>query len=227
VESNNNKYLYIFLDEGGNFDFSRTGSKFFSLTSVTAVRKWDELYLKLSSEKYKLIEWGLNTEYFHCCEDNNHVKNKIFTLLAEEFKGNNIKIDSVLIEKSKTPSVLQVEKEFYSKMLGYLLKYIFRNSQAQSHDEIIVITDRIPINKKRQAVEKAVKKALARELDPLCKKYRLLHHSSASHYALQVADYCNWAILRKWERGEDKFYSMIKPFIRSEFEIFEHGKSYY
>jgi len=223
----NSNYLYIFLDEGGNFDFSSTGSKYFSLTSITAVRNWHELYSQLSNEKYNLIEWGLNTEYFHCCQDNAHVKSKIFNILAEELKDNNIKIDSVIIEKSKTHPVLQEEKEFYSKMLGYLLKYIFKNSQTDNYDEIIVITDRIPINKKRKTVEKVIKKTLTQELKPLCKKYRLLHHNSASHFALQVADYCNWAIFRKWEIKEDKFYKLIEPFIRSEFEIFKPGKIYY
>ncbi len=31
-------FLYIYLDEGGNFDFSANGTKYFTLTSVTTVR---------------------------------------------------------------------------------------------------------------------------------------------------------------------------------------------
>ncbi len=223
----NNNYLYIFLDEGGNFDFSNKGTQYFTLTSVASLRNWSQLYTNLSNEKYKLIEWGLNTEYFHCCEDNTHVRGKVFNLLNEEFKNNSIKIDSIVIDKRKTHPILQVEKEFYSKMLGYLLKYIFKHSQSKGFDEIIVITDKIPVNKKRKTVEKAIKQTLATELKPLCKKYRVLHHNSCSHYALQVADYCNWAIFRKWERQDDKYYKLIEPFIRSEFEIFEKGKVYH
>lgn len=222
-----NGYLYIFLDEGGNFDFSQKGTKYFTLTSVSSHRNWDKLYTNLSNEKYKLIEWGLNTEYFHCAEDNKYVRSKVFNILAEEFENNNIKIDSIIIEKQKTSLILQIEKEFYSKMLGFLLKYIFKNSNIQSYNEIIIITDRIPINKKRQVVEKTVKKALTGELEELCKKYRLYHHNSSSHFALQMADYCNWAIYRKWERQDDLSYKIIEPFIRSEFEIFKTGKIYY
>ena len=33
-----NRYRYIFLDEGGNFDFSPKGTRFFTLTSVTKAR---------------------------------------------------------------------------------------------------------------------------------------------------------------------------------------------
>ncbi|WP_448508115.1 DUF3800 domain-containing protein, partial [Immundisolibacter sp.] len=67
-------------------------------------------------------------------------------------------------------------------------------------DEVIVITDTIPIQKKRQAVEKAIKGALSAML-PAGMRYRILHHASRSHYGLQVADYCNWAVFRKWQKG--------------------------
>ena len=84
--------------------------------------------------------------------------------------------------------------------------------------EIIVITDTIPVNRKRRAVEKAVRTTLARTL-PSRVKYRVLHHQSRSHYGLQIADYCCWAVLRKWERGESTWYDRIKPAVRNEFKI--------
>jgi hypothetical protein len=44
---------------------------------------------------------------------------------------------------------------------------------------------------------------------------------------VQVADYCNWAVFRKWQRGETEFYDQIKPALRSEFDIFRTGVTYY
>ena len=32
------RFLYIFLDEGGNFDFSKNGTKYFTVTSLTKER---------------------------------------------------------------------------------------------------------------------------------------------------------------------------------------------
>ena len=84
----------------------------------------------------------------------------------------------------------------------------------------------IPVNKKRQAVEKAVWTTLARMLSPGM-NYRILHHQSRSHYGLQVADYCCWAIFRKWQTGERTWYDRIKPAIRRELDLFHTQSTYY
>ena len=79
------------------------------------------------------------------------------------------------------------------------------------------------MNKKRRAVEKAVRTTLARMLPPGV-NYRILHHQSRSHYGLQAADYCCWAIFRKWQTGERTWYDGIKPAIRHELDLF-HAKA--
>ena len=48
---------------------------------------------------------------------------------------------------------------------------------------------------------------------------RNLEHFHCSHYGLQVADYCCWAVFRKWQRGEGVWYDRIKPAVYKEFEI--------
>lgn len=107
-------------------------------------------------------------------------------------------------------------------MLGNLLKFVLKYEK----NEIIVIIDAIPEKKKRAAIEKGVKTSLASVL-PSETKYRILQHNSRSHYGLQVADYCCWAINRKWKLGECNPYNRIKSALRSEFDIFENGKKTY
>ncbi len=58
-------------------------------------------------------------------------------------------------------------------------------------------------------------------------RQRILHHASKSHYGVQTADYCCWTIFRKRERGDASYYSRIKKAVRSEFAIFENGKTLY
>ena len=53
------------------------------------------------------------------------------------------------------------------------------------------------------------------------------NHRSRSHYGLQVADYCCWAVFRKWQREETEHYDRIRPAMRSEFDIFRSGTRYY
>ena len=44
---------------------------------------------------------------------------------------------------------------------------------------------------------------------------------------LQVADYCCWAIHRKWERSDARSYELVKDKIRSEYDIFRGGNTLY
>lgn len=215
--------LYIFLDEGGNLDFSDNGTDFFTLSCVTTQRPF-KFYKTLDKFRYDLIEYGLNTEYFHCADDNNHVRRKIFSLIADDC--GDIRVDSIVVEKRKTGPALQDPKRFYPEMLGFLLKYVIEKVDGDHIDELIVITDKIPLAKKKKAIEKAIKQTLANMLPDDC-SYRVLHHASRSHFGLQIADYCNWAIFRRWERDDTSYWLMINKCIKSEFQIFRNGVKYY
>ncbi|MGB5686205.1 MAG: hypothetical protein WBM35_10350 [Candidatus Electrothrix sp.] len=54
---------------------------------------------------------------------------------------------------------------------------------------------------------------------PVRCRFRVLHHASMSNMELQLADYCNWTILRKWESGDRLFYDALREGIKSELEI--------
>lgn len=214
---------YLFLDEGGNFDFSPIGTRYFVMSSV-AMRRPFPAHGPLDDLKHDCLEYGLDTEYFHCADDNTHVRRKVFELIAGHLGS--LRIDSLIVEKAKTGPALRVDEAFYPKMLGYLLRYVVEREMVDGVEELIVITDTIPVQKKRKAIEKAIKTVLATML-PAGMRYRILHHASRSHYGLQLADYCNWAVFRKWQRGETEFYEQIKPALRSEFVIFRTGMTYY
>jgi len=217
------KCVYIFLDEGGNFDFSPSGTHYFVLTSLTKSRPF-KAYIALNELKYDLIESGINLEYFHAAEDTQETRNQVFDVIEQHLTE--VRLDSLIIEKRKTGHALQTEMRFYPEMLGYLLKYVLNGINLQEVCEAIIVTDRIPIAKKRQAVEKAVKITLAHML-PQHIPYRILHHESKSNIDLQIADYCNWAIYRKWDRGDERSYKKIEKAIKSEFPIFEKGATAY
>ncbi len=112
-------------------------------------------------------------------------------------------------------------------MLGHLLRYVINNTNMGDIDRWIIITDNIPVAKKKKAIEKAIKQTLAKMLPDNC-NYSVFHHSSRAHFGLQIADYCNWAIFRKWERGDEQYWGDITTVINSEFDIFRsETNSYY
>ena len=206
---------YIFLDEAGNFDFSANGSRYFALASVSMRRPFPA-FEALDNYKHDCLGAGRNLEHFHCSHDREEVRNGLFNLIAAHLDGK--RIDYLVVEKSGIGPALREPIRFYPEMLGYLLKVVLPRELDADTSEVIVITDAIPINKKRKAVEKAVRTTLAGMLPPGM-NYRILHHQSRSHYGLQVADYCCWAVFRKWQRGESVRYDRIKPAVYNEFEI--------
>lgn len=109
-------------------------------------------------------------------------------------------------------------------MLGYFLRHLVAEVKMAGTTNVLAITDSIPHVRKRRAIEKRIKSATSRhQLSGT--QYRLLHHASRSHFGLQVADYCLWAIQRKWEISEFDCHRRIRSAIRNESDIFRNGTS--
>ena len=178
----------------------------------------------LDAYKYDCLEYGLAQEYFHCADDNVHVRAKVFDIICAHLS--NMRVDSLIVEKRKTGPALQSDYRFYPEMLGYLLKFVLSRPSHMGANEVIIIADTVPLKRRRQAIQKAVKGALARMI-PSGPRYRILHHDSRSHHGLQIADYCSWAIFRKYEKGDLAAFDPLRPAIRSEFDIFRMGTTYY
>ena len=215
--------LYLFLDEGGNFDFSESGTKYFVLSCVTAERPFPT-DVALSELKYDLIEAEKGVEYFHASEDSLSIREGVFKIIAQHLSQ--FKVDSLIVEKRKTGPSLQAVERFYPRMMHYLLQHVLAKRQVAAYRRLVIMTDSIPIKKKRRSVEKAIKSTL-HSLLPDGIRYSIMHHASKSNFGLQLADYCNWAVYREWDRGDRKYYDVIAPAIESEFDIFQTGTTFY
>jgi hypothetical protein len=105
-----NRFLYIFLDEAGNFDFSPGGSKYFIMASVTRERTFGD-YSEFVNLKYDLVEQGIDIEYFHASEDKQAVRDQVFKIIQRNLTG--MRIDAVIVEKKKTKPTLRDPARFY------------------------------------------------------------------------------------------------------------------
>ena len=214
---------YIFLDEAGNFDFSVKGTRYFVLTSVSTIRPFS-WFKPLDDFKFDCIEYGLENEYFHCTNDNKYVRGRVFDIIGDHLGA--MHIDGLVVEKRKVDPALRVDGRFYPEMLGYLLSFVMPRELTADTDTVIVITDTIPVSRRRRAIEKGIRSALTKML-PGGIKYRILHHNSRSHYGLQVADYCCWAIYRKWQAGETTWFDQVRTAVQSERNIFRDQTTYF
>ena len=199
------RFLYIFFDEAGNLDFSPNGSKYFVLGGITKERPFNA-YKELTEFKYDQVERGTALEYFHASENAQAVRNGVFNILEKNLAG--VTVDAIIVEKHKVAAPLRAEEQFIPKVLGTLLREILKNYPLAEFTEVIVFTDSLPVQRKRGAVEKGVKMPLAAML-PATVRYRVLHHASKSKLDLQIADYCTWAIYRKWNGSDDRSFKRV------------------
>ncbi|HOT96577.1 MAG TPA: DUF3800 domain-containing protein [bacterium] len=215
--------LYIFIDEGGNLDFSNTGTAYFTLTALSRIRPFST-NLPLLNLKYDLWEEGIDFEYFHATTDSQRTRDRVFEILATQLQEFNI--DSIIVDKRKTNPSLREHHLFYQKVFQILLNYIFHRYRGR-FSRIFILTDEIPVNKKKSEVQKAIKTFIASYAGKVKGFYTIQHYSSKSDLNLQIVDYFNWAIFRKWERKDERSYRLIRGAVASEFDVFASGKTLY
>jgi hypothetical protein len=214
-------YLYAFIDVSGNYDFSIKGTKHLVLTSLICTDV-NPGVLELHALKHNMIDKGIDLEYFHASEDRQTVRDGVFDIISHL---NHIRIDSLILDKSKTAPSLRPPKRFYPTMVENLLKYPFdpRGIDVRRFDKVFIFVDRESSRaSERDALTKAMKLSLARHL--LNVPYVICMHPSISHPYLQIVDYCCWAIYVKNEREEYRPYEKIMKLVKSEFNIFASGE---
>ena len=213
-------YLYVFIDESGNRDFSPTGTKYWVATSLLMTDATQAL-VRLYDLKHHIIDSGGDIEKFHASEDRQAVRDMVFPLIAGL---QNVRVDSVIVEKRKAAPSIRPLGRFYPMMIENLLEYPFgpRGIDVSRFSKVFIFIDRASARAtEREALKKAIRVYLARHLRGI--PYVICMHDSASHHCLQIVDYMCWAIYVKWERGEMRPYQAVRHLIQSEFPIFRHG----
>ena len=223
--------LFIFIDESGNFDFSPKGTKYFVLSAIGTLNPLGKE--KLEEIKYDLMKNGTDLEYFHATEDKQVVRNQVYNFIENL---ENIEIDSVIVQKNKTnPSLYISEKKkkskkgatLYAIALRTLLQYIFcRYDNSAKVDQVVIVLSSIFDVSKRELIKKIIKIYLKRIFS---NPFYLYFHQNRSDKNTQIADYCCWAIYKKWTNGEIRPYNAVNKGnkIKSEFDIFKTGKTIY
>lgn len=208
--------VYLFFDEAGNLDFSPSGTKFYVFGALTT-REPSQLFRPLSDLRYRLIAEGTDIERFHASEDRQQVRDLVFDILHDV---GGFEFDSVIVRKDKVGEAFKDDLSFYPHFANFLLQGVFAR-YGDPDEQIVIITDRLPVKKKKKAFEKAFKSYIRKRLGR--RRFTMFHHASASHTCLQAADYCNWAIYKKWKDAELRPYGIIKRFVRSEADILADG----
>jgi hypothetical protein len=216
---------YVFSDEAGDFEFVKKPnvSRYFIACAVSmdACDIGHELLNLRREMAWDEMPLG---DYFHASEDKHAVREKVFAFLGQF----DFKVYAQVLEKSKCqPQIRSTKERFYKHAWFYLFKYAMPKTGFAKDDELLVTTASIGTKKGQKTFSHAVNDVLLQTASVEPWSWRAFFCSAASEPCVQVADYCTWAIQRKWEKGEDHFYSMIKPKIHHEYDMWGHGKTHY
>jgi len=213
---------FIFADEAGDFNFAKGSniSRYFIVCTVT-MNSCDVGRDILALRRELVWKKHPVKDFFHAAEDKQVIRDAVF----EALKTHQFGIQATVMEKSKAmPRVRPTKHRFYQ--YGWL--YHFRHSLAPflGDDHEYLITAASVGTRKGQAVftnavNDVVQQHLKRE------NWRTDFWPCSNDPCLQVADYCTWAIQRKWERGDEKSYALIKDRITYEFDLWGHGSTHY
>jgi hypothetical protein len=209
---------YAFADEAGNFDFSHnTGaSRNFILCTVTMK---DPAAVAGAMMKLRMdLAWqGLHLDQvFHATTDPQAVRDDVFAAV-ETF---DLRIDATILDKTKAQRHLQSESALY-KMAWYLHFKHVAPRIAKRDDRLFVGAASLGTKKKRKAFHDAVNDVVW-QVSP-CASHRVAFWPFESHACLQVADYCTWAIQRKWERSDTRSFDLISDKVKTDWAAWRHG----
>jgi hypothetical protein len=216
--------INVFADESGNFDFSRRSgaSKYFILTTVTMVRyAVADALMTLRRD----LAWEGEPKlkgFFHATEDTWPIRNRVFAALAPH----GFRVDATILEKCKAQPQTRVSEERFYQTAWYLhMKYLVSRIKRPTATELFVVSASLGTKGKRAAMYKGVCEVI--EQVSKTDKFRTACWDAAHDPCLQIADYCSWAISRKWETGDTGPYSHISAKIRSEFNAWSFGTTKY
>ena len=213
---------YIYADEAGNFDFSvkQGATRFFILTTVAIDdHRIESDLLDLRRE----LAWsGMDlAREFHATEDRQLVRDRVFAVLSRH----DFRVDATVLEKAKAqPKIRETATLFYRYAWFYHMKYVATKVAAPS-DELLVIAASIGTKGKQRDFQRAVTDVMTQTAR--ASVIRVNMWPAAIDPCLQVADYCCWAIQRKWEGGDIRSYELIKSKIRSEYDLFARETTRY
>ena len=213
---------YAFADEAGNFDFSthNGASKYFILCTVT-MSDPGAVAGSLMDLRMNLAWQGTHLDQvFHATTDPQAVRDEVFAAI----QGFDLRVDATILEKRKAQPHLQTEKALY-KMAWFLHFKHVAPRIATKDDRLFVGAASLGTKKKRKAFHDAVNDVVL-QVSP-CASHRVAFWPFESHACLQVADYCTWAIQRKWERDDRRSFELISDKVESDWSAWRFGRTHY
>jgi len=204
--------VYLFGDEAGNFDFSDGpgASRYFIFTTITMSNC--QTGDRLQALRRRLAWQGVHLgAVLHATEDPQPVRDAVFETLARC----EMRIDATIVGKRSIPATMRNPQDLYRHVWHEHFARIAPHI-AQPGDRLLAVASDLGTRKRRGAFHVAVDDAVRASARCI---HRVAFWPNMSEPCLVVADYCTWAIQRKWERNDARSQILLADKIASETKI--------
>jgi hypothetical protein len=213
---------FLFADEAGDFNFSRRPnvSRYYIVCTVTfnSCRIGEQL---LELRRQLIWEGRSLGPCFHATQDKQPVRDQVFQLIA----SSDLRVDATILEKSKAQShVRKSNARFYQYAWFYHFKYVA--PRILRRDTEILITAATVSTKAAQSTFSNAVNDVVSQL-ATSNRYKTFFCPAQADPCLQIADYCTWAIQRKWERQDSRSYDLIRDKVQHEYDSWRRGTHHY
>lgn len=214
---------FVFADEAGCFTFKRTqgASRYFIICTLTT----DDCSIcndLLELRRTLILDGDSNRNKLHATTDAQAIRDRVFVSLGAHC----FRIDATILEKAKAPPHVRMsEADFYRFAWRHHFKPLGQELSIESEKTLITAAS-IGTKKTKATFKLALNNAL--QETTLRQNWEASFLESAMDPMLWAADYCAWAIQRKWEKADDRSYRLIADKITSEIDFWRADQiSYY
>lgn len=209
---------HLFLDESGDlgFDFSKKGtSKVFVITCLFTENKKpiEKIVKKIHSQLGK--KFRKKSGVLHAFKEKPVTRQRLLSKLAKC----NCSIMTIYLNKNKVYTKLYDEKAvLYNYVANILLDRIYSKRLTLSVNSLVLVASKRETNRFLNENFKNYLKSQAINTH----KVNLAIEIKSPHEekSLQAVDFASWAIFRKYEHRDDRYYNFIKEKIIEENPLF-------
>ena len=127
-------------------------------------------------------------------------------------------------EVQSAPGHSNAAPKFYKYGWFYLFRHGISGTIGKT-DEMLLTAASVKTKKAQGAFTDAVNDVVQQHIPR--SQWRTSFCPCGCDPLLQLADYCTWAIQRKWERNDARSYDIIKDHITYEYDLWSHGSKHY
>ena len=213
---------FVFADEAGCFTFEKKqgASRFFVLCTVVMDNcnvAADLLALR------RELAWNKAPlgDYFHASTDQQVIRDAVFAELAKH----PFTVQATIMEKTKAEPQVRIDKPRFYK-IGWFFHFKFGAAlQVAKAQDVLITAASLGTKRERLSFQNPVADVMNQTVRG--PSWATDFWPAGSDPCLQVADYCAWAIQRKWELGDTRSYDLIKNRITYEYDLWARGTTHY